>query len=95
VSTPSSSGPSLADCALLAVHGPVVGFFLWRYALKRRLASIGVALLPTGWLLLAVEGLGVARHADTLLARWLGVAFGVFLLTSVVREELRERGNGS
>jgi hypothetical protein len=73
----------LADVALLVVYGAVAGFFLSRALdirrlLARRLASLGVALLPAGWFLVAAWGLGI--WVPGWAARWCGVAFGLYLL---------------
>jgi len=78
----------LADVALLVVHGAVAGFFILRALepnrlLPRRLASLGVALLPTGWLVVAAWQLGVFRPNPSVFIRWFGVCLGVYLLSRV------------
>jgi hypothetical protein len=78
----------LADISLLVVYGAVAAFFAsraldGRRLLARRLASVGVALLPMGWILLAAWDLGLWAPGSSGLVRWFGVGFGLFLLTRV------------
>jgi hypothetical protein len=79
----------LADVALLVVYGAVSSFFCWRYLAPDggRVASLGIALMPSGWFVVACWDLGVWHPHPLGLVRWAGVAFGVFLLTSVMRNE--------
>ena len=78
----------LADVALLVVYGAVSGFFIsraldGRRLVQRRLASVGVALLPTGWFVVAAWDLGLFAPLPSGAVRWFGVAVGLFLLTRV------------
>lgn len=69
------------DIALLVVYAYVVIYFLRRFVRFGKLPSLGIAVLPAGWVLLAL-----AREISmsTMLAmKWVGVFFGVMLVASV------------
>lgn len=76
-----------ADVCLLLVYGAVIGFFLLRWVRFRRTPSLGVAMLPAGWVLVALWDLGILSPHPMGLWRWMGVAFGVWLLASAFRAE--------
>lgn len=90
---PTASPLSLAaDVALLIVYGAVAGFFLFRFARRRRWVSFGVSMMTGGWMLLALFDLGLLRPRSDGLIRWWGVAVGVYLLATAFRAERREPG---
>jgi hypothetical protein len=73
---------TISEASLLVVHGGVVSYFLQRFVRYRRWASIGVALLPLGWIcVVAQKGLGPMGEE---LMRWFGVVLGAFLLVMVI-----------
>lgn len=75
-----------ADLALLLVYGGVVVYFLRRFVVFRRWPSLGVALLPCGWIVVAVAG--VRTFAAV---KWAGVAAGLLLLGLVLEADRSER----
>lgn len=86
----SSAVSAVADVGLLLVYGGVILFFVLRYVRFRKAPSIGVALLPLGWIFLALINLQILSGTDGLVS-WCGVVIGCFLLVSVLRAE-REEG---
>jgi hypothetical protein len=79
-----------ADVFLLLVYGAVIFFFLWRFFRRRRLPSLFVALMPTGWVLVALFDLRIMEPHPTAVFRWGGVVVGTLLLWSVVKSEWRQ-----
>lgn len=77
---------SPADFALLVVYGGVVVYFLRRFVVYRRWPSLGVALLPCGWIVVAVAG--VQTFAAV---KWAGVGAGLLLLGLVLDADRSER----
>ena len=77
-----------ADVALLCVYAFVVVYFLRRFMRFRKLPSLGIALLPTGWVLLALSS-GIPSD-DLRAMKWLGVALGVLLIASVTHADRTE-----
>jgi hypothetical protein len=75
-----------ADVALLVVYGGVAAFFIYRFVRHRRMASVGVALLPMGWIVVALYDLNLIADGSSFV-RWCGVAVGLLVLTSVFRAE--------
>lgn len=74
-----------ADVAILVVYAFVVGYFLRRFWRFRKPPSLGIALLPIGWVLLALHH-RIMR--DELLAlKWGGVLLGVALIVSVTHAD--------
>jgi hypothetical protein len=71
----------------LLIYGAVIFFFLYRYAVHRQLASVGIALLPIGWIALALWRLQLFSDGSLALIAWAGVLIGAFLLTVVVRTD--------
>lgn len=76
-----------ASVGLLLVYGAVVLFFLYRFARHRRPPSVGVALLPGGWITLALWRLALITSAVLELIAWCGVVAGAVLLHLVVVAE--------
>lgn len=79
-----------ADVALLLTFGAVVSYFLNRLFRLRRLPSLGVALLPTGWILVALEGAMAERAVGAV--KWTGVALGLFVLGLVLSADRHDGG---
>lgn len=78
-----------ADVALLVVYAFVVIYFLRRFFRFRKWPSLGIALLPTGWVLLALSsGIQVANLTT---AKWVGVILGVLLIVSVTHADSTEK----
>lgn len=94
MSTAPLAAGRAVDVALLVVSGVVCGFFVWRFVLHRRAVSIGVALLPLGWMAVAAEGLGVVGPEGGLVARALGVLLMLWLLHMLARLELGDWKSG-
>ena len=79
-----------ADVALLLIYGSVCFFFILRFALHRRPPSIGIALLPLGWIAISVHRLDLIDDDALTIFSWLGVGAGAFLLTVIVLGEARD-----
>jgi hypothetical protein len=78
-----------ADVALLLVYAFVVVYFLRRFVRYRKLPSLGIALLPTGWVLLALSSGISGDWLRTM--KWLGVLLGVGLMASVTHADKLEK----
>ena len=74
---------SPADVGLLFVYGAVVAYFVSRYLRHRVAASLGVALLPSGWIALAL-GLQTSVLEQV---KWAGVGAGIVLLVLVLQAD--------
>lgn len=86
-STPSDTFATLANYALLFVYALVFSFFaIKRYRANKARArghhriSLGIALSSLGWVWHALLALGWVRPLPYGLARWFGVAVGIYLL---------------
>lgn len=79
-----------ADVFLLMTYGAVIFFFLWRFFRRRRLPSLFIALLPLGWVLVALWDLRIMEPHPTGAFRWAGVMIGALLLWAVVKSEWRQ-----
>lgn len=77
------------DLALLFVYAFVVIYFLRRFARFGKLPSLGIALLPMGWVLLALAP-GI-QQPIMITAKWVGVLFGVLLIVSVTHTDRIEQ----
>ena len=75
-----------AEIVALWVHGLLVAYFLWRFIRFRFAASLGVAMLPLGWVALSLSVETFARDAVLLF----GAASGAVLLVLVL---LADRGD--
>lgn len=78
-----------ADVALMIVYAFVVIYFLRRFFRYRKWPSLGIALLPTGWVLLALSS-GI-QPDDLTTMKWCGVVLGVALIASVTHADSTER----
>lgn len=78
----------LADVALLLVYAAVVGYFLRRFFLKRKMPSLFIALLPMGWVLLALQSQTIAPLMSSM--KWIGVLLGALLMASVLHTDRTE-----
>jgi hypothetical protein len=67
----------------MAVHAAVFLYFLWRFIRFRYPASLGVALLPVGWIAFALRVETFAREA----LLWAGAGCGFVLLVLVLRAD--------
>lgn len=67
---------------LLAVYAGTVLYFLRRFLQRRRWASLGVAMLPLGWVVVAIEGTLHMRAAMEV--KLVGAALGLLLLWLVL-----------
>lgn len=76
-----------ADAALLLTYGAVAIYFVNRFVRFRRWPSLGVASLPLGWVLLALEH-DVASWLEPL--KWIGVGAGLLLLALVLNADRTE-----
>lgn len=74
-----------ADLCLLLVYGAVVAYFVGRFVQYRVKASLGVALLPSGWFLVALH-VQAPAHALAVM-KWCGVSAGVVLLALVLHAD--------
>lgn len=74
---------SPADVGLLLVYGAVVAYFVSRFLRHRVAASLGVALLPSGWIALAL-GLQTSALEGV---KWVGIGAGVALLVLVLQAD--------
>lgn len=83
--------PSLrivADVLLLIVYSAVAIYFVGRYARFRKLPSLGIALLPAGWILIGIRGMTGGPIPVTI--KLLGAAAGILLLASVLMADRRD-----
>lgn len=80
---------ALADLALLVVYLCVVVYFLQRFSRFRKPPSLGIALLPTGWLILALAH--DLNRPIMVTLKWVGVLIGVALLASVIYADRSEK----
>lgn len=72
-----------ADLALLFVYGAVIIYFVGRWVRFRVAASLGVALLPMGWIVLALHAFAPVESA----VKWAGVGAGLALLVLVLQAD--------
>ncbi|MCC6178799.1 MAG: hypothetical protein WAZ94_15315 [Phycisphaerales bacterium] len=77
-----------ADVAILLVYGGVMAYFVSRFARFWRWPSLGVAMLPIGWVLLALEEHAAERVVDA--TKWAGVGAGLLLLFMVLAADRSE-----
>ncbi len=78
-----------ADVALLVVYAFVVVYFIKRFAKHGRWPSLGIAMLPSGWIILALGNqLGVWWISA---AKWCGVILGLLLMLSVNHADRTEK----
>ncbi len=79
----------IADVALLITYAAVTSYFLRRFYLKRKPPSLYIALLPMGWVVLAIH-----RHDEAWLplVKWCGVALGLLLMLAVFKTDRAEPG---
>lgn len=83
----TATAAEAASVCLLLVYGGVITFFLLRWVRFRKPPSLGVAMLPTGWILVALWDLGILYPHPAGVFRWCGVVAGVWLLWSAFRAE--------
>lgn len=81
---------TIADLALVAVYVPVMLFFAYRWRVHRQPASLGIAVLPFGWLFVALWDLGVLPPLPWAPIRWVGVGSGILLLLASLSTERRD-----
>lgn len=81
-----------ADVLLLLVYGGIVFFFLFRFLQHRKLPSLGIALLPMGWIVISAHQLGILDERASNAGCWVGLVFGVFLAASLFDIERRRPG---
>ena len=84
-----------ADIVLIWVYGAIGGSFIERAMLPGRLpvwrlASLGISLMSMGWTLLPLMDFGLVGAGGLLVLRFLGIAFGVFLLSRLIAGRRRE-----
>ena len=72
---------SPADVGLLLVYGGVVAYFASRFLRFRMWPSLGVALLPSGWIVVAL----LREPPEPL--KWCGIALGAALLVLVLHAD--------
>ena len=77
------------DVAILIVYSAIFFFFLRRFVLRLKPQSLGVALLPSGWVVLALDDVFKARTLGAV--KWFGILAGTLLFASLIRIELEGR----
>lgn len=77
-----------ADTALVAVYAFIALYFLRRFIRYRKWPSLGIALMPMGWIALALQGRMLAPALDGV--KWIGVGLGVALIVSVTMADRGE-----
>lgn len=87
--SPSVALGQTANAGLLLVYGAVGFFYLWRYLRLRMFPSLFIALtLPTGWVMVALLGLGIWQPPPSGWPQWGGALLGCLLLVSCLRLEI-------
>lgn len=87
----AASLPSIratADVLLLVVYSAVTIYFVTRFIRFRKPQSLGVALLPAGWILIGLRGL--TGGSIPIVIKLLGAAAGILLLASVLMADRRD-----
>lgn len=71
-----------ADIAVILVYAFVSLYFLSRFLVYRKWPSLGIALMPMGWITLALASQIQPPALEGV--KWTGVGLGVALIVSVL-----------